>query len=69
MLEGEIIAGILLALLGLFILIKTDLYLRYVSWKMKKILGANFTPGERTKVWYKVIGVVLIVVGMLLIFY
>jgi hypothetical protein len=54
------------ALIGLFFLIKPDLFVKYQIWSMKFFGFGNWQPSKRIYAFYKIFGVVFLIVGIVL---
>lgn len=60
----QVIVGFLLSILGGFQAVRPDLFLRFQIWTNRVILGADFQPSGRTKTIVRVIGALIMVLGL-----
>ena len=64
--EDHIVAVIILVI-GVLQLSRPELLLQFQKWTQKHIMGAKYEPTERTCVLVRVIGALLVVLGVLIL--
>jgi hypothetical protein len=63
----NIIAGLILLILGGFLLGYPKIVVRVQVWSQRAIMGAQYVPSQRTYAVVRVIGVFLIILGFVVV--
>ncbi|MDP4012327.1 MAG: hypothetical protein Q8R00_01865 [Candidatus Nanoarchaeia archaeon] len=61
---SEVLVSALLIASGLIYLVMPDWAIKFNIWQTKKLLGADFKPSKRTEFSYRVIGLILFLIGV-----
>ncbi len=61
----NIIAGLILFVLGGFMILFTHSMIRFQVWVQRVIMGAQYTPSKRTYTAMRIVGGILFVLGIL----
>ena len=64
----DLIVSALLLSLGILYMVMPDLAIKFQIWQTKKILGAKLSPSKRTETAYRVIGLILFLIGAYVMF-
>ena len=60
---GGILAAMVFIPLGIFLIFKPDLYLKFQIWQ-QKVVGAKWIPSKRTRLIYRVMGAIFFIGGL-----
>ena len=62
---GKIIAEFVLFILGGFMILCTNLMIRFQVWVQRVIMRAQYTPSQRTYTAMRIVGGILFILGIL----
>ena len=61
---GEIVVGLILVILGGFMLVCTNAMVRFQVWSQRAIMGAQYIPSQRTYTVMRIVGAFIIILGI-----
>lgn len=64
---GKIIAGFILFILGGFMVVWPNTMVRFQVWSQRAIMGAQYIPSKRTYTVVRLIGVLLVILGLVIV--
>ena len=64
---GKIIAGLILFILGGFMIVFTHAMMRFQVWSQRAMMGAQYIPSKRTYTVMRLIGGLLIILGLVVV--
>ena len=64
---GKIIAEFVLFILGGFMILCTNTMMRFQVWSQRVLMGAQYTPSQRTYTMMRVVGTLLIIIGIIVL--
>jgi hypothetical protein len=63
----KIIVGLVLFILGGFMVLFTNLMIRFQIWTQHVIMGAQYTPSKRTYTAVRIVGILILVLGLFVV--
>jgi uncharacterized membrane protein YkgB len=63
----NIIAGLILLILGGCMFVCTNAMVRFQVWSQRAVMGAEYIPSKRTYTVMRLIGVLLIILGLVVV--
>jgi hypothetical protein len=64
---GKIIAELVLFIVGGLMILFTNTMLRFQVWSQRVLMGAQYTPSQRTHMMMRVVGVLLVILGIIVL--
>jgi hypothetical protein len=64
---GKIIAVLVLFILGGLMVLCTKTMVRFQVWSQRVLMGAQYTPSQRTYTMMRIVGVLLIILGIIVL--
>jgi uncharacterized membrane protein len=65
---SSFIPGIVLFVVGTLLLAKPELIVKLQRWSQKVIMDADYKPGIRTIIMFRIMGIIFIVFGLIALF-